>query len=95
MMKSIPLVLMLLMAACTDSGLESGHQPATPAEEGAPPRPMDEVPVQQRLASGAREYRFVNGCVIVLQAGQAVVRSESAPCELYHRDIALLYASAD
>lgn len=88
-MKPIPLVLMLLVAACTESG------PATPAEEAAPARPMDEVPVQQRRANGEREYRFGNGCVVVLQADQVVVRSESAPCELFHRDIALLYASAD
>ena len=89
MMKFMPLVLLMLIAACTQSG------PGTSAEGAPPPRPMDEVPVQQRLASGEREYRFVNGCVIVLQAEQAVVRRESAPCELYHRDIALLYASAD
>lgn len=87
-MKPIPLVL-LLMAACTES------EPGTAAWEAAPDRPMDEVPVQQRRANGEREYRFGNGCVVVLQADQAVVRSESAPCELFHRDIALLYASAD
>lgn len=56
---------------------------------------MDEVPVQQLLASGDREYRFANGCVIVLQPDRAIVLTESKVCEMFHRDIALLYASAD
>lgn len=56
---------------------------------------MDEVPQQQRLAGGDREYRFASGCVIVLQPNRAVVKTESAVCALYQRDIALLYASAD
>lgn len=56
---------------------------------------MDEVPGQQQLPSGDREYRFPNGCVIVLQPDRAMVLSENEVCELHHRDIALLYASAD
>lgn len=58
-------------------------------------RPMDEVPQRQTLANGHREYGFANGCVITLQPKRAVVISEAGPCALYHRDIALLYASAD
>lgn len=82
-MKPISLMLMLLLIAC--------NEPAPPVAD----RAMDEVPVQQILPGGDREYRFANGCVIVLQPKQAVVKTESAACELYHRDIALLYASAD
>ncbi len=58
-------------------------------------RPMDEVPALRVMANGDRHYSFDNGCVVVLQPRQAVVRAESAECELHHRDIALLYASAD
>lgn len=60
-----------------------------------PERPMDEVPVQQRLANGDRQYSFKNGCVVVLEPGRAVMKTEGDVCELHHRDIALLYASAD
>jgi hypothetical protein len=42
-----------------------------------------------------REYRFANGCTVVLQASRAVLVREGAVCELHHRDIALLYALAD
>jgi hypothetical protein len=82
-MKPILLALPLLLTACI--------APA-PSE---PDRPQDEVPTQRQLAGGEREYSFENDCVIVLQANQAVVLSESAECELYQRDIALLYASGD
>jgi hypothetical protein len=58
-------------------------------------RPMDEVPETQRLPNGDRQFRFSDGCVVVLQPDRAVMRSESAFCALYQRDIALLYASAD
>ena len=61
----------------------------------APPTPMEEVPVQKVLPNGNREYGFANGCKVILQPVQAVLVSETATCELYHRDIALLYASAD
>lgn len=64
----------------------------TPAE---PERPMDEVPVQMTLDTGDRHYSFKNGCVIILEPERAVVKSETGACELYHRDIALLYASGD
>lgn len=56
---------------------------------------MDEVPVQSRTPQGDRKYSFRNGCVIVLQPNRAVVKSEGSACALYHRDIALLYASGD
>jgi hypothetical protein len=82
MMKSIPIALLLLAAACTQT-------------ETTTTRPMDEVPAQRTLANGEREYRFANGCAVVLEPAQAVVRAEIGPCELYHRDIALLYASGD
>ncbi|MDH2329041.1 hypothetical protein QCN27_19520 [Cereibacter sp. SYSU M97828] len=68
---------------------------ATAACNVTPERPMDEVPNQTTLPNGDRSYGFKNDCVIILQAQQAVVKSESATCELYHRDIALLYASGD
>lgn len=58
-------------------------------------QPMDEVPVERRLPNADREYRFANGCVVVLQPDQAVVTTESDDCLLFQRDIALLYASAD
>ena len=58
-------------------------------------RPMDEVPREQRLPNGDRQYGFENGCVIVLEPQRAVVKSEGEACGLHHRDIALLYASAD
>ena len=60
-----------------------------------PERAMDEVPAQQRLASGERQYGFRNGCIIVVEPVRAVVTSEGAACELYHRDIALLHAAGD
>jgi hypothetical protein len=82
-MKLIAILALLPLAACVKS--------SAPAAE----RPMDEVPVQQTLSGGAREYSFANGCVVVLQSDRAVLISESALCELHHRDIALLYASAD
>lgn len=66
--------------------------PATPTADA---RPMDEVPVQTVLASGDREYAFANGCKVVLEAKRAVVKQEGASCASHHRDIALLYASAD
>ena len=82
-MRPIQLVLPMLLFACVE--------PSASISE----RPMDEVPVQQFLSSGDREYRFANGCVIVLQPNRALVLTESEVCELFHRDIALLYASAD
>ncbi len=75
-----PLALFLPLIAC---------------DSPAAPRPMDEVPVQAALADGSRQYSFQNGCVIVLQPTRAVVQSEAEACQLYHRDIALLYESAD
>ncbi|MFN3524640.1 MAG: hypothetical protein ACK4YU_01010 [Paracoccus sp. (in: a-proteobacteria)] len=79
-MKTAIMLTVLALAACTAA---------------APDRPMDEVPVQQVRPNGEREYRFANGCAIVLAPDRAVLRSESGVCELYQRDIALLYASAD
>lgn len=81
-----PLMLFLpaaaLAAACTG--------PAT-----APDRAMDEVPVQSVLPNGQRVFSFANGCDVVLQPQQAVLVREDPECALYHRDIALLYASGD
>lgn len=77
-----PFCLALLLAGCAE-GVPDGD------------RPMDEVPRQQRLPTGDREYGFQNGCVIVLEPQRAVVKSEGTVCALHHRDIALLYASAD
>jgi hypothetical protein len=53
------------------------------------------VPFQQTLPNREREYRFANGCTVVLQASRAVLVREGAVCELHHRDIALLCALAD
>jgi hypothetical protein len=78
-------VIILTLSACAQS---------TPPQQ-AGDRPQDEVPNQQTLANGDRQYGFENGCVIVLEPRRAVVRSEGPGCELYQRDIALLYASAD
>ncbi|SDB74260.1 hypothetical protein SAMN03159422_05187 [Agrobacterium fabrum] len=58
-------------------------------------RPMDEVPVQTTLSDGDRQYSYKNGCVVVLEAKRAVVKSEDARCQSHHRDISLLYASGD
>lgn len=87
-MKTLSLLSLLLVGACIETA-PPGTQP--PAAD----RPMDEVPEQTVRPDGAREYRFNNGCVIVLAAEQAVLRSETGSCALYQRDIALLYASDD
>lgn len=69
---------------------------APPAATPAPAeRPMDEVPKQETAANGDRQFLFANGCVVVLEPKRAVVKSEGKECESHHRDIALLYASAD
>ncbi|WEZ84197.1 hypothetical protein P6U16_05815 [Rhizobium sp. 32-5/1] len=81
----IGLPLLLMVTACV-------AQPSTPSGEQ---RPMDEVPVQMRLPDGSRQYSFRNGCIIVIEAKRAIVTSEATVCELYHRDIALLYAAGD
>ncbi|WP_102961126.1 hypothetical protein [Mangrovicella endophytica] len=86
---SLPCVLML--GAC----VASEPAPAPAPEAATEQRPMDEVPVQKRLANGDRQYGFANGCIIVLPPKRAVVKSEGAACKLHHRDIALLYASGD
>ncbi|REG45855.1 hypothetical protein EQ718_01810 [Paracoccus versutus] len=44
---------------------------------------------------GDRQYGFRNGRIIVLEPQRTVVRFEGAVCALHHRDIALIYASAD
>lgn len=81
----IGLPLLLTVTACV-------AQPSTPSGEQ---RPMDEVPVQTPLPDGSRQYSFKNGCIIVIEAKRAIVTSEATVCELYHRDIALLYAAGD
>ncbi|MFD1910642.1 hypothetical protein [Halodurantibacterium flavum] len=79
------------------TGASTGAPTEAPTDVGRDPdaRPQDEVPEQRRLPDGGREYRFSNGCVVVLEPERAVLRDEAAVCELYQRDIALLYASAD
>ncbi|QHQ34737.1 hypothetical protein [Algicella marina] len=83
----LPVLLLPLLAACYDS------EPA-PAD-GTTTRPMDEVPDQELLENGQRQFGFDNGCEIVLEAERAVVVREKEVCELYQRDIALLYAAGD
>lgn len=83
----------LLVAAMAMIALASCTASRQTASTG--PRPMDEVPVQSRMPNGDRAYSFENGCVVVLEAKRAVVRTESSICALHHRDIAVLYASAD
>lgn len=87
----IPLAALLapLLAGCVPAPSDA---PAMPVGST---RPMDEVPEQRRLSNGDREYRFANGCRIVLDGVRAVVRTEGPVCALYQRDIALLYASGD
>lgn len=80
----IPIVLPLL-TACV------GTAP-TPSTGD---RPQDEVPKQHRSPGGDRIYSFQNGCLVILEPKRAVVKSEAPVCELYQRDIALLYASGD
>lgn len=80
MTKYAAFMCLTLVAACAPSDAQ---------------RPMDEVPQQQVLPNGERAYQFENGCVVTLEPRRAVLRHESAACALYHRDIALLYASAD
>lgn len=88
-MKTLSLLLVVLLTACTEPAPTASPPPT------GPDRPMDEVPGRQVLAGGDREYRFANGCVIVLESKRAVVKSEAKACELYQRDIALLHASGD
>lgn len=105
-MKRLLLCVPVLLCACTAPPASSpeASTPANAATEavGAPDsqqapdaRPMDEVPTQKAAVDGDREYHFANGCVVVLAPRQAVVKEEGAQCESHHRDIALLYASAD
>ncbi len=91
------LAAVLMLPACerVPSPAEDAVDMQAMAPQGAGERPMDEVPQQQTLANGDRQYRFSNGCEVVLEPRRAVVRSEGARCELHHRDIALLYASGD
>lgn len=79
------LAIIMTSSACSQS--------ATP--EQTDERPQDEVPMQPTLPNGDRQYSFKKGCMFVLEPTRAVVRSEARGCELYQRDIALLYASAD
>lgn len=99
-MKTLLLLSALGLTACAEPAAResSSTAPAASGSDTAPvssDRPMDEVPAQRVLADGGREYRFDNGCVIVLEADRAVVTTESEACALFHRDIALLYASGD
>ena len=103
--KLIVLATVASVAGCSDTSAPGApaDPPAEAASAGTPrdpggeatPRPMDEVPQQENTADGSRQYRFANGCVVVLEARQAVVKSEGAECASHHRDIALLYASGD
>lgn len=51
--------------------------------------------VQRRPENGDLEYRFANGCVVILLPDQALATSEGDDRLRYQRDIALLYAAAD
>jgi hypothetical protein len=88
---ALPLIAML--TACTSAERQDAAAPARPAATGE--RPMDEAPMQRTLLNGDREYSYRNGCVVVLEPRRAVVKSEGAACQSYHRDISLLYASGD
>ena len=66
-MKILTFLVLLVLASCAET-----VQP----QSSAPERPMDGVPVQRALQDGGREYRFANGCVIVLEADRAVMRTE-------------------
>ncbi|MFC3170342.1 hypothetical protein [Paracoccus fontiphilus] len=83
-----PLTAIMLVAAC-----QAPTETAPASTE--PERPMDEIPVQMTLANGDRHYSFKSGCVVMLEPRRAVVKSETGACALHHRDIALLYASAE
>lgn len=77
--------------------LGCGETPATPEEH------TGEVPEQHLRANGELEYRFEQGCVVVLQpkrsrlrrSVRAVLRSESQECQSHHRNIARLYATGN
>jgi hypothetical protein len=84
------LPLAAVLASCSGTGPQSPAMEAAGAE-----RPMDEVPVQTTLANGDRQYSYRNGCAVVLEPRRAVVKTEGADCQPYHRDISLLYASGD
>jgi hypothetical protein len=88
---ALPFIAML--TACSSAERQHAAAPAQPAATGE--RPMDEVPVQRTLLNGDREYSYRNGCIVVLEPRRAVVKSEGAVCQSYHRDISLLYASGD
>lgn len=81
------LPIMATLAACSPADVQK--------ETAQEVRPMDEVPVQKTLPNGDREYAYRSGCLVVLERKRAVVKSESANCQLHHRDISLLYASGD
>ncbi|SMO32788.1 hypothetical protein [Paracoccus laeviglucosivorans] len=99
MIRLLPVLILPLLAACETA------PPAPPTvvastttlsvSPESPARPMDEVPQQNLLANGDRQYGFASGCRIVVEPRRAVVKSETGACELHHRDIALLYASGD
>ena len=82
-MRSVQLVILPLLSAFVELAASVSG------------RLMDEVPIQQILPSGGREYRFANRCVIVVKPDRALVLTENGVCGLFQRDIALLYASAN
>lgn len=83
----------VIVACAVLSVLAACSQSPRPGPAGE--RPQDEVPAERSLPGGDRQYGFRNGCIIVLEATRAVVKSEGQVCELYQRDIALLYAAGD
>lgn len=90
---SLPLIATL--AACSPAEPPpQATAPAEPAKETGE-RPMDEVPRRTVLPNGDRQYGYRNGCLVVLEARRAVVKSEGEACQPHHRDISLLYASGD
>ncbi|SFB39678.1 hypothetical protein SAMN03159496_03431 [Rhizobium sp. NFR07] len=88
---TLPLIAITASCSAGESQQPVAQVQPTAAEE----RPMDEVPVRKTLANGDRQYAYRNGCIVVLEAKRAVVKTEGAVCQSHHRDISLLYASGD
>lgn len=89
----IALPLLATLAACSARETKQMAKDDMPAPENG--RAMDEVPAQETLPNGNRQFSYANGCVIVLEPKRAVVTTQAPNCQPHHRDISLLYASGD